>query len=91
MIMNYYNLADKILETKMEALEVTSLKDRLVISIDKTLISKEYLLNLLNRLQVENLATKADFDEKVMDIAEEIKTGWWKKNKDTFLKKKQAK
>ncbi len=69
----------------MEAVEVTSLKDRVVISIDKSLVSKEYLLNLLDRLQFENLLKKADFDEKVLDISEEIKSNWWKENKDRFL------
>ena len=69
----------------MEAVEVTSLKDRLVISIDKSLVSKEYLLNLLNRLYLEDLAKKADFDEKVLEISEEIKSNWWKENKDRFL------
>ena len=62
----------------MEAVEVTSLKDRVVISVDKSLVSKEYLLNLLDRLQLENLAQKADFDEKVLEISEEIKKNWWK-------------
>ncbi len=69
----------------MEAVEITSSKDRVVISIDKSLVSKEYLLNLLDRLQVENLAKKADFDEKVLEISEEIKSNWWKENKDRFL------
>jgi hypothetical protein len=69
----------------MKAVEVTSLKDRLVISIDKSLVSKEYLLNLLNRLYLEGLSKKADFDEKVLEISEEIKSNWWKENKDRFL------
>jgi hypothetical protein len=69
----------------MEAVEVTSLKDRVIISIDKSLINKEYLLNLLDRLQVESLSQKANFDEKVLDISEEIKKNWWKENKDRFL------
>lgn len=69
----------------MEAVEVTSLKDKVVISIDKSLVSKEYLLNLLSRLQLENLIMKANFDENILDISEEIKRNWWGKNKDRFL------
>jgi hypothetical protein len=69
----------------MEAVEVTSLKDRMVISIDKSLVSKEYLLNLLNRLYLEGLAKKADFDEEVLEVSEEIKSNWWKENKERFL------
>ena len=69
----------------MEAIEVTSLKNRMVISVDKSLISKESLLNFLERLQIENLARKANFDESVLEISEEIKRNWWKENKDWFL------
>jgi len=69
----------------MESVEVTSLNDRVVISIDKTLVSKEYLFTLLNRLRLEELARKADFDESVIDISEEIKQNWWKENKEQFL------
>lgn len=70
---------------KMEAVEVTSLKDRLLISIDKSLVSKEYLLNLLSRLRLEELARKAGFDDKVSEISEELKANWWGENKSRFL------
>lgn len=83
---SYYYHENNNLEINMEAVEVTSLKDKLVISIDKSLVSKEYLLSLLNRLQLENLVKKADFDEKVLEVSEAIKTNWWKENKDNFLK-----
>lgn len=69
----------------MDAIEVTSLKNRMVISVDKSLISKESLLNFLERLQIENLARKANFDESVLEISEEIKRNWWEKNKEWFL------
>lgn len=69
----------------MEAVEVTSVENRLVISIDKSLVSKDYLLNLLDRLQTESLIKKADFNERVLEISEEIKSNWWKENKDRFL------
>jgi len=69
----------------MDAIEVTSLKNRMVISVDKALISKETLLDFLDRLQIENLARKANFDESVLEISENIKENWWKENKEWFL------
>lgn len=71
----------------MDAVEITSLKDRLIINIDKSMFSKEYLVNLLNRLRLEELAKKADFNENVLKISDEIKSNWWKENKDRFLNK----
>jgi len=85
LVLDYYYYDVNYQEVNVEAVEVTSLKDRVVISVDKTLVSKEYLLNLLDRLQLENLAQKADFDEKVLEISEEIKKNWWEENKHQFL------
>lgn len=85
LFLSYYYNGIYNLEITMEAVEVTSLKDKVVISIDKSLVSKEYLLNLLSRLQLENLIMKANFDENILDISEEIKRNWWGKNKDRFL------
>ncbi len=75
------------MELNMDAVEITSLKDRLIINIDKSMFSKEYLVNLLNRLRLEELAKKADFNENVLKISDEIKSNWWKENKDRFLNK----
>jgi len=85
LVLDYYYYGVNYQEVNVEAVEVTSLKDRVVISVDKSLVSKEYLLNLLDRLQLENLAQKADFDEKVLEISEEIKKSWWEENKHQFL------
>lgn len=41
----------------IKAIEVTSVGNRLEISIDKSLVSKEYLIKLLNRLRLEELSS----------------------------------
>jgi hypothetical protein len=66
--------------------EVTSSENKVVVSIDKSLMDKEYVLKILDRLRLEYLAKKADFNESVMDLSDEIKTEWWKENKESFLK-----
>jgi len=38
--------------------------------------SASYLLSLIRRLQLEELAQQAGFDEKVLEIAEEIDQQW---------------
>jgi hypothetical protein len=70
----------------MEGYEVKSYKDKVVVSIDKSVIKTELLLDMLEKLRIEYLASKTNFDENVIDFADEIKTKWWKNNKDEFLR-----
>jgi hypothetical protein len=56
-----------------------------LISIDKAVFDKEWLLKLLENLRIEELTQKFDFDEDVEDLGEEIKADWWAKNKQRFI------
>ena len=69
----------------MSRVNIESTKDEYLIRIDKTLVDKAYVHQLLNLLQVEELAQRVDFDDSIIDLGEEIKTGWWKHNKDRFI------
>ncbi len=69
----------------MEALEIKSTKDRMIISIDKSSIDSDYIIELMERLKVETLAKKVDFNKGILKLADEIKKKWWKENKDEFL------
>jgi hypothetical protein len=69
----------------MGALEIKSTKDRMIISIDKSSIDSDYIIELMERLKVETLAKKVDFDKRILKLADEIKKKWWKENKDKFL------
>lgn len=57
-----------------------------MISIDKDLVDKEFVLELVEKIRLESLVRKADFDEDVEEPGEEIKAVWWEKNKDRFIK-----
>jgi hypothetical protein len=70
----------------MNLYQVESDENRIVISIDKNLIDTNELINLLNRFRVEYLSKKADFQEDVVKIANDIKKIWWRDNKDQYLK-----
>ena len=69
----------------MRAIDINTTEDRFVISIDKRVIDKETLLELVEKFRLEYLVRKADFDESIEDLGEEIKSSWWNENKDRFI------
>lgn len=70
----------------MNAINIQNQPDRYVISIDKKAVSPEFMLELLERLQVEQLAQKVDFDDSILALGEEINANWWLQNKHRFIK-----
>lgn len=69
----------------MRAIQLETNDQNFLISLDRTYFDKETLLNLLERFRIEYLAKKADFDDSIIEIGEQIKDEWWKKNKNSFL------
>lgn len=69
----------------MQAIEIQNQPDRYVISIAKSAMDKDTLLSLLQTLQLEQLAQKIDFDDSILELAEQINTGWWQANKERFI------
>ena len=43
------------------------------------------MLNLVEKIRLEYLAQKVDFDESIENLGEEIKDDWWQKNKSRFV------
>ena len=71
----------------MTGLTIENTNDKLVLSIDKTNFSEEVLLDVMRITRLEYLIAKADFDESVLEIADEIKRDWWENNKAEILRK----
>lgn len=69
----------------MTGIELDTQNDKYLISIDKSMFDKEWLVKLLENLRVEELARKFDFDESIETLGEEIKANWWEKNKKRFI------
>ncbi len=69
----------------MDSITLQKLNNRLVISIDENYIDRTTLDKLIDRLKWEHLIEKANFDESIVDLGEQIKADWWAKNKDRFL------
>ncbi len=61
----------------MEVFEVESKKNKLIITIDKSSVDAAFLSDILNRLRIEQLIKKAEFDEGILEL--------WAKNKKRFL------
>lgn len=59
--------------------------DRYLISLDKASFDREWLVRLVERLRVEELARQLDLDESVEELGEQIKADWWEKNKSRFI------
>lgn len=70
----------------MENLVIENKKNQLILKLNKKGFNKEYLISLVKRLQVEELAQKSKFSSDILSIAEQINQEWWDNNKDNFLK-----
>ncbi len=61
-----------------------------VLTFPKRLISKEYVQEFIERLNVEMILKKSSLKEKdITVLAENIKADWWKKNKQKCLGKRK--
>jgi hypothetical protein len=69
----------------MESLTIRSTENKVIITIDKSSVDDDFLDGLFNRLTTEQLLKKADFDEDVLKLSDEIKKDWWIKNKNNFI------
>ena len=72
-------------ELTMKSITVESNENDFLIRIDKDLIDKDLLIELVDRFRLETLIRKADISEDIEDIGEEIKAEWWERNKDRIL------
>lgn len=70
----------------MTNLSIQTQGNEMIIRLNRESFSDSYLLSLIRRLRLEELAQQADFDEKILDIAEEMDQKWWDENGGEFLK-----
>lgn len=69
----------------MSRVNIESTENEYLIRIDKTLVDKTYVHQLLSLLQIEELAQRVDFDDSITDLGKKIKTDWWADNKERFI------
>ncbi|MEM9886202.1 MAG: hypothetical protein AAF849_09940 [Bacteroidota bacterium] len=71
----------------MEAIRLEQRNKSYLITIAEDAIDKDMLSNLLDRLRLEHLLKKADFDESIEQLDEAIKIDWWKRNEARIMRK----
>jgi len=69
----------------MDNLIIENKKDKVILKLNKRGFDEGYLISLVKRLQVEELAKKSNFSSDVLILAEEIDQEWWIKNGEDFL------
>ena len=69
----------------MEAISLETTDDKFLITVDKNSFKPEFVMQLVERLRIEQLAEKTNFVADIEQLGEEIKNSWWKNNKDELL------
>ena len=69
----------------MTGLSVENTDNKLILSIDKSNFSESVLLKVMEIARLEYLIAKAEFDDAVLQIDEEMKQNWWKNNKGEII------
>lgn len=69
----------------MSAFNIENTPDRVLISIDKTLIDTEALTRIIRLLEIETMAQQIDFKTELVELGHAIKQEWWQENKKRFL------
>ena len=70
----------------MNPITIGSSRERFLISVDKSFMDKAFLVDFIERIRIEYLAQKINFDEELQELGEEIKQSWWTENKLRFIR-----
>ena len=69
----------------MTKIQLDTQPDKYMISIDRSSVDRQWLVQLIERLRLEELAGQFDFGEDVEALGDQIKADWWAKNKSRFI------
>jgi hypothetical protein len=70
----------------MENLVIENKGNQMILKLNKKGFDENYLISLVKRLQIENLAQKSKFNNEILNVAEKINEDWWNQNGEKFLK-----
>ena len=61
-----------------------------VLTFPKKLISRDYVQEFIERLNVEMILRKSRLqDEYLTELSEKVKADWWKKNRQKYIGKRK--
>jgi len=69
----------------MEAFQIARRKDNIQVTIGTKDVDSDTLMEVLKRIQIEFLAQRVNFDDSILELAKEINSDWWHKNKNRLL------
>jgi hypothetical protein len=69
----------------METFNIQAIGNQAIITVDLSFIDIKSLNRIFERLRIEQLIRKADFNDSVTEIGTEIKANWWKNNQEHYL------
>lgn len=70
----------------MENLVFENKGDQMILKLNKKKFDDRYLVSLVKRLQIENLARKSEFKSDILNVADQINQEWWNREGEVFLK-----
>jgi len=70
----------------MRNLTIDTKGDKMILTLNRKGFDQDYLITLVKRLKLEELAQKSGFTDAVESIADELDQQWWDKNAEEFLK-----
>jgi len=70
----------------MENIVIENNKNELVLKLNKRSFNYNYLIALVKRIQLEEIAQKSCFNSSIHEMADQINQAWWDKNGTDFLK-----
>ena len=69
----------------MEPITLEKKDHKFHLTIDDSIVDRESLVQFIERLRFEYLIRKANFDDSIEELGEEIKSKWWEENKKRLL------
>lgn len=69
----------------MSHIQLENHPDKYLITLDKAAFDREWVVELIEKLRIEDLARQLNFDKSVEAVGEQIKADWWSKNKNRFI------
>lgn len=70
----------------MESTVIQNKKDQMILTLKKKGFDDAYLISLVKRLQIEELAQKSKFSNDILGLADQINQEWWNQQGEKFLK-----
>ncbi|MCF8460495.1 MAG: hypothetical protein K9G46_07210 [Flavobacteriales bacterium] len=70
----------------MRNLTIATKGDKMILTLNRKGFDPNYIIALIKRLKLEELAQRSGFSDSVSAIAEDLDQQWWDENAESFLK-----